>query len=137
MRACADEVELLLSLGHTESLLSRGPKSPIEEHLPYTPLMLRLYADYVEGVMHDSSLRPRSHFTRNLGISHLILIVKRVTRRFCDREVSALLSAVLDRQGFDEQTLRQWRSDNRDLIVPAEKYYAAMKAQSEFEKKRT
>ena len=125
MRTCADEVELLLSLGHTEFLLSGGPPSPLEKELPWVPTNLRLYADYVEGIMDDSSLHPRSHFTRNIGISHLIWVVKATTHKFCDKEVSALISAILSRPGYDEQAHRQWRTEHRDLISPWEKYSEA------------
>jgi hypothetical protein len=125
MRRCAEDVDILLGLGHTESLLSGGPASPLEKELPWVPTNLLLYADYVEGIMDDSSLHPRSHFTRNIGISHLIAYVKVATSRFCDKEVSALISAILDRPDYDEQAHRQWRAEHRGLISQSEKYFEA------------
>ena len=122
MRLCADDVELLLSLGHTESLLIGGPESSIQKEFPFVPANLRLYADYVEGVRDDSSLRPRSHFTRNCGISHLVSTVKAVTGEYHDEAVSALLAAVLNRPDYGEQAHREWRSEQRKSKTPADKF---------------
>jgi len=144
MRLCADDVELLLSLGHTESLLSGGqvgrhtpsrhersksnleeeldPDSGLENELPCIPTNLRLYADYVEGVMDDSSLHPRSHFTRNIGISHLVSTVKAVSGKYYDKAVSALVAAVRNRPDYGEQAHREWREEQRKSKTSADKF---------------
>jgi hypothetical protein len=125
MRACADEVEVLLGLGHSQSLLSGGPPSDLARELPLVPTNLRIYAGYVEAVSADSSLRPRSSFTRNIGKAHLVMLVKSVTGRYCDKEVSGLISAVLDRPAYHAQTHRQWRHEHsKEMSTPLDKYFA-------------
>lgn len=126
MRTCADEVELLLSLGHTESLLCGGPPSPLEKELPWVPTNLRLYADYVESIMDDSSLHPRSHFTRNIALSQLVLVVKAATGKYRDKEVSALVSAVLGRPNYGELAHEQWRSEQRKSTPEWDKKYCEL-----------
>jgi hypothetical protein len=116
MRKCADEVEVLVSLGHTNSLLSGRLSFPLSKEVLWIPADLRLYADYIESIMRVPSLHPRSHLTRNIAVSNLVMAVKTTTGRFHDREVSALISAVLDRPNYDELAHRQWRSEHSDLL---------------------
>jgi hypothetical protein len=123
MRTCADDLDVLLRLGLTETLLTAGPPTDIEVHLPHVPLMLRLYANYVQGVIGTRELHPRTHFKRNIGISGLVHYVKQRTGKLHDKEVSSLISAVLNRPKYNDVAHRQWRYKHTDLIQLNQKLF--------------
>jgi hypothetical protein len=72
----------------------------------------------------EASLRERSHFSRNIGIGHLVMTVKSVTGKFHDEEVAGLVSAVLNRPEYGALNHCQWRSEHaKDLATPVDDYF--------------
>jgi hypothetical protein len=132
MRACADDVERLLTLGLSEPLLSPRPDPEFASNLSFLPHMLRLYADYVKDVSARSASHPRSHFTRNTSMFFLVCHVKGATGSYKDKEVSSLISAVLNRASYDDTAHKQWRYEHAKEILLTEQLFPVKKGHCTF-----
>jgi hypothetical protein len=49
-------------------------------------------------------------------LAGLVEYVKLTTRKYHDREVSALVSFAIERESYDETSLRVWRSEHPDAL---------------------
>ena len=79
------------------------------------PDLIRGYVSLLE--LGAEKLGRGAHFYRNLGKAILTSYVKRVTGHFRDQQVSALLDAVSDTDGYGAVNQRDWRQEHRDLLA--------------------
>jgi hypothetical protein len=78
------------------------------------PRILRVLADVLLQLLTEASGRKRLH--HDIALAGLVRYVQACTGRPHDREVSELVSAVLDREYF-EQAHQQWRLTNYPRLV--------------------
>ena len=78
---------------------------------------LRSLAGRIQNLLQE--MPPRTKVTRALIICALVQHVQRTTGRPHYGEVASLIGAVLNKPGYDSQTLKSFCSDHRDLTVLA------------------
>ena len=116
LQRCADEIERLFPHRLNLPLPISVPGADL---LSDVPLNLRFYAQGLLHLFRFKEFRVRSHFYRQLASAALIHYVKQKTGTFHDKEVSALISAVLDRPNYGAQNHIQRRRENREIVSGA------------------
>jgi len=89
-------------------IVSRQP------HLVPLPKHLKEYARWLEASAKFAG--PQKNLVQNLDIYDLTRNVHEKTKRWHDREVSELMSAVLAKPNYDEVAHRMWRNHHYDFL---------------------
>jgi len=110
LRRCADATEAI-NRGFVVSFVSTDPSYRWLRNLP---MLLRRYAKQLELLtrIHGPKKHPLQHFLK----ANLVTYVRQTTGKWHDREVSNLISAVLNKPSYDEVSHRMWRRNHRALI---------------------
>ncbi|MGC2852377.1 MAG: hypothetical protein WB556_20505 [Candidatus Acidiferrum sp.] len=136
MRQCANEIEVLDSgsmLGlmawpkfSNGQIFDGAGESPdfsrmgrFLHSVAQTPVLLRGFADVMDETSKNPRLKPRFLSSFNLALACVVAYVQRCTRSPHDREVSALVNAVCQKDGYTADTLKAWRSEHREDICNA------------------
>ncbi len=82
----------------------------LQTSIPHLASTLCSVADLLQAVR--KSAGPKKHPLRNAVICLLVSYVKETTGRYYDKEVSALLSAVLDNDVYDKSRHGRWRREH-------------------------
>jgi hypothetical protein len=75
------------------------------------PTTMRRYTAWFRGDL-LAHVSERKHENRDLGLCQLVRYVKERTGRWRDREVSALVAAVLNNTNYSTDAHKDWRSRN-------------------------
>lgn len=81
-----------------------------------TPMLLRGFADLMDGTSGNSGIKPRFLSSFNLALASVVAYVLHCTQSPHDPEVSALVNAVCRRDGYTADTLKAWRFEHREDI---------------------
>ena len=113
IRNCADKVEQINSQPISHFLLFSVPDNIYRDFLRI-PELLRAYTKALQHCL--KHIRPKAGHARLGAQMALVQHVKKKTGSWHDKEVAALISAVLDKDGYIAGNLKSWRSQPQKRI---------------------